>query len=340
MHELLDRLLAASGGQDVTAAELIRRAEVAGLSAEQAEEVSSYIEGFHAAELTRAGSLSLAENQAAEVEDGERLFRLAGGYSELVAELAQGVDQNLVDVHTGVVVTDLRWRRHEVRVEVRTDEASTAEYLAPQAVVTLPLSVLKAHPDSEGSVRFDPEPSGWRDAFGSLEMGAAHRVVLVFDTAWWLERSRRGPTFIHGEDEAFPVWWNASPAEVPLLTGWAGGPGGAALAGLPHDQIVALALSSAASIFGRSVEALGRKLRAAYSHDWSTDPFARGGYSYGGIGASTARKALIRPVENTLFLAGEAVALKGRNATVHGAIDSGLRAADDLLSDKLASSGR
>jgi monoamine oxidase len=340
MHELLDRLLAASGGQDVTAAELIRRAEVAGLSADQAEEVSSYIEGFHAAELTRAGSLGLAENQAAEVEDGERLFRLAGGYGGLVTELAQAVDQSLVEVHTGVVVTDLRWRRHEVRAEVRTDEDASAEYAGRQTILTVPLSVLKAPPGSEGSVRFDPEPSGWREAFGSLEMGSAHRVVLVFDTAWWMERSRPGPTFIHGEDEAFPVWWNASPAEIPLLTGWAGGPRGAALAGLPHDQIVELAVSSAATIFGRSVESLGQQLRAAYSHDWSTDPFARGGYSYGGIGALTARKVLIRPVENTLFLAGEAVALEGRNATVHGAIASGLRAADDLLSDKLASSRR
>ena len=170
-----------------------------------------------------------------------------------------------------------------------------------------------------------------------LEMGAAHRVVLVFNTAWWMERSRPAPTFIHGDDEAFPVWWNASPSEVPLLTGWAG-----VLAGQPSPDCPTIRLWSGhcprrpASSAGR-LGFIGRQLRAAYSHDWSTDPFARGGYSYGGIGALPARKALIRPVENTLFLAGEAVALKGRNATVHGAIDSGLRAADDLLSDKLAS---
>jgi hypothetical protein len=39
-------------------------------------------------------------------------------------------------------------------------------------------------------------------------------------------------------------------------------------------------------------------------------------------------------VEATLYLAGEAVAEEGRNATVHGALASGYRAAERLLADQ------
>ena len=57
------------------------------------------------------------------------------------------------------------------------------------------------------------------------------------------------------------------------------------------------------------------------------DPFAGGAYSYGGVGAIEARAVLARAVEGTLVLAGEAVAQDGRNATVHGALESGRVAA-------------
>jgi monoamine oxidase len=71
--------------------------------------------------------------------------------------------------------------------------------------------------------------------------------------------------------------------------------------------------------------------RLAYAHDWSADPFAGGAYTYGGVGAIAARVALSRPVEGTLFVAGEAIAEKGRNATVHGALASGRRAAAQVV---------
>jgi monoamine oxidase len=69
----------------------------------------------------------------------------------------------------------------------------------------------------------------------------------------------------------------------------------------------------------------------AYAHDWPADPFAGGAYSYGGVGAIEARATLALPIEGTLFLAGEATAEGGRNATVHGALTSGRRAAAQVL---------
>jgi hypothetical protein len=49
------------------------------------------------------------------------------------------------------------------------------------------------------------------------------------------------------------------------------------------------------------------------------------------VGAIEARAALAEPVAGTMFLAGEAVAQEGRNATVHGALVSGRIAAALVL---------
>lgn len=60
---------------------------------------------------------------------------------------------------------------------------------------------------------------------------------------------------------------------------------------------------------------------------WASDPWTRGAYSYLPVGATPGhRRALRAPVDDRLFLAGEAT--DGDNpSTVHGALASGLRAA-------------
>ena len=66
-------------------------------------------------------------------------------------------------------------------------------------------------------------------------------------------------------------------------------------------------------------------------HDWQTDPFSCGAYSYVKKGGDTAQRDFSAPVENTLFFAGEATDVSGHTGTVHGAIASGRRAAQEIL---------
>jgi monoamine oxidase len=169
-------------------------------------------------------------------------------------------------------------------------------------------------------------------------MGYAHRIVLQFETAWWMKKNKPAPRFVHGRDEPFPVWWTATPPELPYLTGWAGGPRAVKLSGKSQEELVAFALDSAASVFDVKRRRLEGLLRAAYSHDWTSDPYSRGAYSYGRIGAGSARERLRRPVSNTLFLAGEALADEGHNATVPGALRTGLSTAAELLEQTAPSS--
>ena len=202
---------------------------------------------------------------------------------------------------------------------------------ASRAVVTLPLAVLRRAKGEPGAVRIEPWPEVWRDRLPALHMGPAQRVSLAFESRWWARDGEDGPSFMHGFEEPFPVWWTALPGRAPLLTGWVGGPHALAIADLDPQAVLGHALDSLASIFTRDVADLRARLRGFHFHDWVADPLAGGGYSYGGVGAIEARAALAEPVAGTVVLAGEAVAQEGRNATVHGALASGRVAAALLL---------
>jgi monoamine oxidase len=86
-------------------------------------------------------------------------------------------------------------------------------------------------------------------------------------------------------------------------------------------------------ITGADPACVANLLEAAYFHDWHADPFARGAYSYAPAHALPARAVLASPVARTLYFAGEATDLNGHSATVHGAIASGKRVAQQILTE-------
>jgi monoamine oxidase len=328
----LTRLLEASDAlPDRPVADLIRdRGALLG-SPDELRLVSQYIEGFHAADLGLIGTRALAENESADDDGSTSMHRVREGYGALVRRLAARCDGARVEFRLGTVATGLAWRHGEARVAASTTDGGSETVAAPRVVVALPLHVLKRMTGSGGPAWVDPLPPAWRAALDTLHMGTAHRVALGFDRRWWVADDAAGPGFVRGRDEAFPVWWTALPSRAPMLTGWIGGPRATALSGRGEAAILRAALDSLASVFGRDVGELRSRLRVAYSHDWSADPWAGGAYSYGGVGAIDARATLARPIDGTLFLAGEAVAEGGENATVHGALASGRRAAAQVL---------
>jgi monoamine oxidase len=68
-----------------------------------------------------------------------------------------------------------------------------------------------------------------------------------------------------------------------------------------------------------------------HTHDWSADPYSRGAYSYAPAGALDASTQMAEPVQDTLYFAGEHTDTSGHWGTVHGALRSGFRAADQCL---------
>jgi monoamine oxidase len=318
----IDALLVhASGGEDESFQHLVDRVEVD--TATKARGLG-LVEGYHAADPAKISVQSLLDNTAADERPGaERQFRFVHGYDGLVSALFEQAVRELCAVQLGAVATAVAWRQGQA--VVRT--SAGAEFTAPQVVVTVPLGVLKA-----GAIDFSPRLPEKEAALRRLEIGAAARVSLQFEHDAWAGRdsfSRDG--FLFTGEPPFPVWWISRPGPRPVVTGWAGGRRALALATLGETERVGTALEALGAALGANASRLREELRGGFCHDWLSDPFARGAYSYSGVGGRHAGTELAVPVDSTLFVAGEATQSDGRNATVHGAIASGQRAAKQVL---------
>jgi monoamine oxidase len=326
----IDALLArASGGKDESFQDLVDRVDV---DPETKRRALMLVEGYHAADPAKISVQSLLDNTAADERPGaERQFRFAGGYDGLVTALFQQVIHERCTVELHTVATAITWKRKDAVVRL----ADGAERRAPHVVVTVPLGVLKA-----GAIEFSPRLPDKEEALRRLEMGAAARVSLQFrDDAWAGGDSFSGDGLLFTGQPLFPVWWVSHPAPRPVVTGWGGRQGALRLATLGETERLRLALDVLGVALGVDASRLRDSLQGAFHHDWQSDPFSRGAYSYAAVGGRRAGIELAAPVESTLFFAGEATQSDGRNATVHGAIASGQRAAKQVLaaSDTAAS---
>jgi len=115
--------------------------------------------------------------------------------------------------------------------------------------------------------------------------------------------------------------------------GWTGGPNAQQFVQKEPDEVMDCALDSLHRIFRIPRKEIDQFLEDSYMHNWSADSFTGGGYSYVAVGGTRAPSQLARPVEGTLFFAGEATNTEGHPGTVHGAIATGLRAARQLIGD-------
>jgi len=244
---------------------------------------------------------------------------LPGGYAALVEWLGKELRQAGVAILTGHGVHRLQWRRGHVTALLTKGDPAEAE----RVLVTLPLGVLQSK-DSESL--FAPDLPGKRAAAKALVFGHVSKTVFQFHQAFW-PVPRFG--FAHDSKSECPTCWSGEAGD--MIVAWAGGPKGESLLRRGPDQAVAKALQAVSRMFNTPKDEVERLLESCVSHDWLRDPCSRGSYSYVAVNGLGAPAALAEPVENTLFFAGEATVADGRNGTVHGAIQSGWRAASEIL---------
>ncbi len=302
-----------------------------------------FLQGFYAAHPDRLSAESLAveargEGNAERDEVAGGQFRIANGGDALMKWLRDGLDPDRTELRLSTVAQTVEWKRESVRVGCRgADRAPLPTVSARTAVITLPLAVLKA-----GMVRFEPALPAKQRALAGLETGQVFKIVLRFREAIWDDaeflKERRGPSsadrgglnFLHGQGAEVPTWWTTLPVRSPVLVGYVGAVAAEQLlAEEPPSRLerTLVALSEILAVPRRDLE---DQLDASASHDWRADPFARGAYSYIGVGGIGAPRALARPVEGTLFFAGEATD-GPQIGTVAGALASGRRAAREVL---------
>lgn len=298
-----------------------------------------YVQGFHAARTEHIGVHGLNRaNEAAESIDGDSSFRILSGYDRLIQWLCDEARKRGTVLQLNTIVKELRWRANYVEGICGDDEKR--QFMASRCVVTLPVGVLQARSGQFGAVQFlPPLPSAHHDAINSLAMGQVVKINLRFHDRFWenlelpFESGRENLWdlgFIYAAEASIPTWWTTLPVRAPILVGWIGGPKAEEI--LTHDETFILdqAVESLAAVLPVSPSRVRDHLAASYIHDWHSDPFARGGYSYLPVGGVAAQQVLSRPTGDTLFFAGEALS-DGHIGTVHGAVISGVRCAKQII---------
>jgi monoamine oxidase len=244
--------------------------------------------------------------------DGTHNFRLVEGYSRLLERFAQGLN-----ICYSTPVTRIVWQHQGVKAIA----ANKKEFVAKKLLVTLPLALLQ-----EETVQFSPTlPLEKRYAIQALGAGRVTKTILKFDEPFWAKNVACGFTSLPMQSWYRPGWRRDN--EAAILTLYTGATGANKLGASGYDSAIASGLRDLEQMFDCK---LGDRLVDAQFVDWQADPYARMAYSYVPVGGFGWRSQLAKPLENRLFFAGEATHVT-RPSTVHGAIESGYRAAKEML---------
>ena len=260
------------------------------------------------------------------------IFEIVGRYDRLISALELALQDEQVKLMLNSPVTQISWQRGQARVQTQSPGGKrTSPHEARAVVITLPLGVLQAR-----RVKFSPPLPQKQALIRKLGWGHVVRIVLCFRTGFWSApfmppalgaRNGRNFGFVNSPGLPLPVWWALNPP-APILTGWAGGDGSRSLRHQSPAGVRNAALASLAAIFGTTMSKLRPWLADWQCHQWSADPFSLGSYSFPVAGLERGARDLARPVSSTLFFGGEATAKD--YGTVHGAFESGIRAAGEV----------
>lgn len=192
-------------------------------------------------------------------------------------------------------------------------------YNADKVIVTVSLNMLKLP-----SIDFNPPLSNEKlAAMNKIGMDQGMKIILKFDERVWPENT--GSLFGNG---LVPEFWATGIGRGTdnVLTAFVTGPNAATLQALGANMIPAVLAELDTLIGDASLHYVDH-----YVQNWTADPFVRGAYSYGLPGMGNAREVIAQPINNKVFFAGEATHFRGHHATVHGAMETGLRAVNEIL---------
>ena len=318
---------------DIPFQEFLDQGQQYGLTGAAADMARRLVQGFDAADPGRVSAHWVASEWGSGGVLDSPQFRPLNGYTSVLTALAAKLNRDTVRVQLQTVVKTVRWRHGSVTVEGEfAGQPFTAQ--AARAVVTVPIGVLQLPDNAPGAVAFVPPLAEKQAAIAGIVSGAVLKVALRFRTPFWesIESGRfRDAAFFYSVGTDFPTFWTSAPLRSPILNAWVGGPPAAALSEKSDAALIHTAWDSARTMFGDLVPPGATELEAGFVHNWQHDPCSCGAYSYVSVGHhGTARETLAKPLDDTLFFAGEATDTEGEAATVAGALQSGARAAREV----------
>ena len=289
------------------------------------ESAVQFIEGYNAADSTKASAFALREEWR---EEDDRQGRIDEGYVALANYLAYEIKKRGNEILLSQVVNKVNWEKGKVEVTT-TDSRS---YRASKILVTIPLGVWQAQGEA-GHISFFPAVTEKVEAAKKMGFGGVIKINLQFQNNFWEEEASnkmKNAGFIFSDAE-FPTWWTQQPVKNGQLTGWIAGPGAAKLKDASEEEIFQTAIKTLAYVFGTTQNFIKERLVAFRITNWLQEPFSRGAYSYATLDTHWAKSILAHPVEQTIYFAGEALYNGTETGTVEGALANGREVAHQMI---------
>jgi len=257
-------------------------------------------------DLTEVSAVDLARSAE---RDADAFCRQ--GLGALLTKLAAGLPVQLANP-----VTSIEWGGRVVEVVT-----AHGRMVAPTAIVTVSTNILAAR-----KIRFNPElPRRHLDAAAKLKLGSYDHVALELPgnplglrTDELVFEKASGP-------RTASIFANASGSSLCMVD--VGGNFGRDLSAKGDKEMIAFALDWLTNLFGADIKSIVQRRHATR---WNDEPYVLGAFSVASPGGQPSRKVLMEPLNNRIFLAGEA-AHETLWGTVGGAWESGERAADAVL---------
>ncbi len=242
---------------------------------------------------------------------------LPDGYNQLAEKLAEGLHLQL---KTSVAAIDYA---NPDLVAVRLHGGRTV--YAGKVVVTASLGVLQ-----HGGIEFNPPlPREMRRTIERLSMGEAHNVLIYLDQPHGLEDSYHLAETTEDGLPTVTTWWGG--ADPRLLVGYCSGSRAKAVRVASPRVMRQKNLAGLSALIGRDITSEVRQYQTAQWSEYSNF-YIRGAYSTTPPGVTNRERAVLaQPIEDRVYLAGEATVSDGNHATVHGAMMSGRRVAKQML---------
>ena len=241
--------------------------------------------------------------------DTEVNWRVVEGYGRLVERLGAGAP----------VVLDCPVSRVDRTGPVLRLETAKGGVEARAIILTLPTDLIAAE-----AVRFDPPLPELMEAAANLPLGLASKLhMTVADADDFPPDSQ-----LWGRaDTPDTAGYHLRPFGRPMIEAWFGGDIARQLEADGEAAFFAFASDELVHLLGSDMR---KRIAPVAASMWGADPWSRGAYSHALPGYAGDRAKLRAPVEDRLFIAGEATSAHFYG-TAHGAWLEGERAARETL---------
>lgn len=291
----------------------------------------AYVEGFQGADIELIGekSLALAEQEDEGEIGGDSAFRPLQRYAGYFENMLGKKSKQILRLQH--IVKKIEWSHRNVIITANTNAKKNTRFQARHVVVTVPLAVLQNN-QPLSRIEFAPALTEITEALQGYHMGQVQRIIFEFKERFWEKLSKEPVVFMRaGPEHYFPTWWTKKPIHNTILIAWQGGPKAWEMATWTAQERAYKALSTLSKLTRKSQNYLIENLETYYSYNWSRDPFSLGAYSYTGVERKKSRHRITDPIQEKIWLAGEAFAKRSAQGTVHGAMETGKQVAVSIL---------